>query len=138
VDRPKTIWGGRILTLYLNYVAGYTVTGPLLSLFERTHKYPVDDQGLLPWWLQRLGESKVRSASLVKVLSGGKIFWVLWSQSLRDSVPPTTKQNNLIFFQQKKRKKKNPEGETPALFAFESYFTGMVLTSLNSSGSVTF
>ena len=27
-------WGGRILTLHLNYVAGYT--GPLLFLFERT------------------------------------------------------------------------------------------------------
>ena len=29
-------WGCRILTLHLNYVAGYT--GPLLFLFERTHK----------------------------------------------------------------------------------------------------
>jgi len=39
-------WGGRILTLHLNYVAGYT--GPLLFLFERTHNYYVDNQGLLP------------------------------------------------------------------------------------------
>jgi len=30
--------GGRIFTLHLNYVAGYT--GPLLFLFERTHNYP--------------------------------------------------------------------------------------------------
>ena len=30
-------WGGRILTLPLNYVAGYT--GPLLFLFERTHNF---------------------------------------------------------------------------------------------------
>ena len=29
-------WGGRILTLHLNYVAGYT--GPLLFLFERTQQ----------------------------------------------------------------------------------------------------
>ena len=29
-------WGGRILTLHLNYVAAYT--GPLLFLFERTQQ----------------------------------------------------------------------------------------------------
>ena len=40
-------WSGRILTLPFNYVADYT--DPLLFLFERTHNYPVDDQGLLPW-----------------------------------------------------------------------------------------
>jgi len=39
-------WGCRILTLHLNYVADYT--GPLLFLFERTHNYSVDNQGLLP------------------------------------------------------------------------------------------
>jgi len=33
-------WGVGILTLHLNYVAGYT--GPLLFLFERTHNYYVD------------------------------------------------------------------------------------------------
>jgi len=37
-------WGGRILTLHLNYVAGYT--GPLLFLFERTHNFYVDNHGL--------------------------------------------------------------------------------------------
>jgi len=73
-------WGGRILTLHLNYVAGYT--GPLLFLFERTHNYYVDNQGLVPWRLRRLDRSKVRSASLVKVLSDGKISWILWSQGL--------------------------------------------------------
>jgi len=66
-------WGGRILTLHLNYVAGYT--GPLLFLFERTHNYSVDNQGLAPWRLRRLGRSKVRSASSVRVLSDGKISW---------------------------------------------------------------
>jgi hypothetical protein len=54
-------WEGRILTLRLNYVAGYT--GPLLFLFERTHNYYVDNQGLVTWRLRRLGRSKVRSAS---------------------------------------------------------------------------
>jgi len=53
-------WGGQILTLHLNYVAGYT--GPLLFLFERTHNYYVDKQGLVPWRFLRLGRSKVRSA----------------------------------------------------------------------------
>ena len=50
-----------ILTLHLSYVAGYT--DPLLFLFERTYNYYVDNQGLMPWWLRRLGGSKVRSAS---------------------------------------------------------------------------
>ena len=61
-------WGCRILTLHLNHVAGYTV--PLLFLFERTHNYSVDNQGLLPWWLRRLGESIVRSDSSVRCVPG--------------------------------------------------------------------
>jgi len=48
-----------MLTLHLNYVAG--CTGPFLLLFERTHNYYVDNQGLVPWRLRRLGRSKVRS-----------------------------------------------------------------------------
>jgi len=58
-------WGGRILTLHLNYVAGYTL--PLRT----------DPQGLVPWRLRRLGRSKVRLASLVRGLSDGKISWAL-------------------------------------------------------------
>jgi hypothetical protein len=69
---PLITWGVRILTLRLNYVADYTC--PLLFLFERTYNYYVDNQGLVPWRLRRLGKSKVRSASLVKILSDGKIF----------------------------------------------------------------
>jgi len=62
-----------MLTLHLNYHAGYT--GPLHFLFERTHNYPFDNQGLLPWRLRCLGdsESKVRPASLVRVGSDVKI-----------------------------------------------------------------
>jgi len=60
-------WGGWILTLRLNYVAGYT--GPLLFLFDRTNNYYVDNQGVVPWRLRRVGRSKVRSASLVRVRS---------------------------------------------------------------------
>jgi len=83
-------WGDQILTLHLNYVAGYT--SPLLFLFERTHNYSVDNQarGLVPWWLRRLGRSKVRLASLVRSLSDGKISWALGPQGLRNSPPPTT------------------------------------------------
>ena len=63
VNRPQIItWDGRILTLHLNYVAGYT--GPLLFLFERTHNYCVDNQGLVPWRLRRVGRSKVRCHTL--------------------------------------------------------------------------
>jgi len=40
---PRT-WGGRIIIRHLNYLAGNTV--PLLFLFEQTHIYPDDDQGL--------------------------------------------------------------------------------------------
>ena len=66
-------WGGWILTLHLNYVAGYT--GPLLFLFEQTHNCYVDNHGLVPWRLRRVGRSKVRSASLVRVLGDDKISW---------------------------------------------------------------
>ena len=61
-------WGCWMLTLHLNYVAGYT--GPLLFLFERTHNYSVDNQVLLPWRLRRLGRSKVRSDSSVRCVPG--------------------------------------------------------------------
>ena len=81
-------WGGRILTLYLNYVTGYT--SPIHFLSERTHNYYVDNQGLVPWRLRRVGRSKVRSASLVGILSDGKITWAMWSQGLRNPPPPTT------------------------------------------------
>ena len=50
-------WGGRILTLHLNYVAGYT--GPLLFLFERTHSNYVDNQGLMGW-LRLVGALKLQ------------------------------------------------------------------------------
>ena len=49
--------------MHLDYVAGYTnPLGPTTTT-----------QGLVPWRLRRLGRSKVRLASLVKVLSDGKI-----------------------------------------------------------------
>ena len=106
VNSPQIIitWGGRILTLHLIYIAGYT--GPLLFLFEQTHNYPVDDQGLSPWWLRCLGGSKVRSSSLVRFLSDGKISWVMWSQGLWNLPPPMAKQSNTCL--KKKLKEKHP------------------------------
>jgi len=68
---PYITWGVRILTLHLNCVAGYT--DPLFFLFERTYDYYVDNEGLVTWLLCRLGRSKVRLASQVKVLSDGEI-----------------------------------------------------------------
>jgi len=64
-------WNSWILTLHLDYVAGYT--SPLLFLFERTHNYSVDNQRFIPWRLLRLVRSQVCSVSLVRVLSDGKI-----------------------------------------------------------------
>jgi len=43
-------WGDQTLTHHFSYVASYT--DPLLFLFEQTHNYPVDDQGLSPWMSQ--------------------------------------------------------------------------------------
>ena len=76
------------LTLHLKYVAGYT--GPLLFLFKRTHNYSVDNHGFKAWRLRRLGRSKVRSASLVRVLSDEKDSSGTGSQGLSNPPPPTT------------------------------------------------
>jgi len=92
---------------HLNYVTGYT--GPFLFLFERTHNYYVDNQGLVPWWLRRLGRSKVCSASLVKVLSDVKISWDSRSQLSWNLPLPTTQSNNCLF---KKKGRKTPKEKT--------------------------
>ena len=96
---------------------------PLLFLFEPNHNYYVDNQGFVPWRLRRLGRSKVRSASLVRVLSDGKIFWALGPQDLRkSSTSHNLSKTTIVFFGTKKEgKKRRPEGQTPALLAFESY-----------------
>ena len=43
---PQTTSGGRILTLHLNYVAGYT--SPLLFLFKQAHNYLLTTKGFYP------------------------------------------------------------------------------------------
>ena len=49
---PQTTWVGQILTLHLNYVAGYTGPLPGLFLFERTQQLtPVTTRGK-PWRLR--------------------------------------------------------------------------------------
>ena len=67
---PRTTWGGRILTLHLNYVAGYT--DPLRFLFERTQQ-PMRLTTRGKAWFPCLGRSKVHSASLVRAVNDGMI-----------------------------------------------------------------
>ena len=82
----------------------------------------VDNQGLLPWRLRRVGRSTVRSASLVRVLSYGKISWAQGPKVRVILHLPQLKQSNTCSFEKKKKEeKRKPEGETPALVAFESY-----------------
>jgi len=104
-------WGDRILTLHLNYVAGHT--GPLLFLFERTHNCYVDNHGLESWRLRRVDRSKVRSATLVRVLSDGKIPRGRGPRVCQSSTAHNL--NKPTLFLLKKKEKKKPEGETPAL-----------------------
>ena len=60
VNRPQTTWGGQILTLHLNYVAGYT--NPLLFLFERTQPLTPSTTRGKPWRLHAwAGPKFVRS-----------------------------------------------------------------------------
>jgi len=105
-------WGGWIPTLHLNYVAGYT--GPLLFLFERTHNCYVDNHGLVPWRLRRVGRSKVRSASLVRVWSDGKISWAQGPKVCVILHRPQLKQSKTCSFEERKKKKKeNPKERHP-------------------------
>ena len=126
--------------LHLNYVAGYT--GPLLFLFERTHNYYVGNQGLVPWRLCRLGRSKLRSASLVKVLSDVKISWDPRSQLSWNPPPPTTQSNTYLSKSKKTEGEGAPASEKPSLSHFQYGNTtelgadGQFVTTLDSSGSV--
>jgi len=88
---------------------GYTV--PLLFLFERTHNYPVDNQGLLPWRLRCLGESKVRSASLVTVLSVVRFLGYSGPKICEIFHLPRISKAILVFFL--KKKKENPKEKDP-------------------------
>jgi len=50
-------------------------------------------------------------------------------------LPRLRKATLVLFYLKKSKGKRNPEGEKPALFAFESYLTG-ILTSLESFMSI--
>jgi len=52
----------------------------------------------------------------------------------KSSISHNLNKATLIFLEKKEEEKGNPEGETAALVAFESYLTG-ILTSVYSSGS---
>ena len=106
-------WGGWILTLHLNDIAGYT--DPLLFLFERT-------QQLLHW---QPGACALAAPSSGQVQSsfgliGESPQW--WKDLLDNVVPRSAKSSNLhnlskvtLVFWKQKNKKMEPEGETPAL-----------------------
>ena len=64
-------WGGRILTLYLNYVAGYT--DPLLFLFERTQHLTLLTTMGKPWRLRVWAGPKFTSSKI--------LFWPLFRAS---------------------------------------------------------
>jgi len=85
----------------------------LVFLFEHTHNYPVDDKGLLPWWLLCLGRSNILSASLERVLNDGKISWVLGSKGLVKSSFTHDQSKPTLFCS--KKEKETPEGEVPAI-----------------------
>jgi len=63
---------------------------PSSSSSNGPRNYSVDNHGLVPWRLRRLGRSKVRSASLVRVLSYENGPSGTESQSLSNRAPPTT------------------------------------------------
>jgi len=56
-------WGVGILSLHLNYVAGYRDTDHLLFLFERTYNYYVDNHGRIVWVMSRWRVSAVQYRS---------------------------------------------------------------------------
>jgi len=93
---------------------------PVPFLFERTHHYYVDNQGLVPWQLRRVGRSSVRLASLARVLSDGMISWARWSRSVKFSTSHNLSKATLVFLKKNEGKKRKPEGETPALLAIRA------------------
>jgi len=114
VNRPQTTWGGRILTLHLNYVSGYT--DPLIFLFERTQQLiPVTTTGK-PW---RLHVWESPGPKLVQPHRWGP--WVLkrflgyWGpqncQILH--LPRPSKSKRHIFFNKKEKKRKPKERDAP-------------------------
>jgi len=93
-------WGGRILTIHLNHVAGYT--DPLLFLFKRTQQLmPLTTRGK-PWRLRVWAGPKFRR--VIRSHRWGpwvmKRFLGYWSpQELRNLPPSTTEnQSNTCFF----------------------------------------
>ena len=61
-----------------------------------------------------MGRSKVRSTSLVRILSDGKISWARGPKVCVILHLPQLKESNTGCFEKKKKKKEKPEGETPS------------------------
>ena len=114
-------WGGRILTLHLNDVAGYT--GPLLFLFERT-------QQLLRWQPEACALVAPSSGQVQNSfgLIGESPQW--WKDLLGNVVPGSANSSNShnlskvkLVFWRKKPKERHPRCHE---FAFESYWAGIL------------
>ena len=107
VNRPQIIiWGGQILTLHLDYIAGFT--NPLLFLFKRTHQLtPLTTRGK-PWRLRVWAGPK-----LVRLHRWGPWF-IGWKDFLGTEVPrnceilhlprPSKSKPQHLFFVKKKQK----------------------------------
>ena len=71
-DSRPGVTGSSPFTLTTSLV----IPAPSSSSSNGPRNYSVDNHGLVPWRLRRLGRSKVRSASLVRVLSSSQnSFW---------------------------------------------------------------
>ena len=93
---------------------------PSSSSSNGPSNYYVDNQGLMPWRLRRLGRSNVRSASLVRVLSDGKISWARGPRVCVILHRPLLKQISTCSVGKKKKKKENPKETHPRWSAVNS------------------
>ena len=96
----------------------YTLTMSLVTLVPSSSSNgptttPLTTRGFWPWRFRRVGRSKVRSASLVRFLSDGKISWVQGPKVCVILHPPQLNQSNTCSFGKKKGGKKNPKERHP-------------------------
>jgi len=113
-NRPQIItWGGRILTLHLNYVAVYSDS--LLFLFERTQQLtPLTTRGK-PWRLRVWACPKFVRPHRWGPWVMKKIPWILGSPRTAKSFTSHDRANhsNTGLFFEKRREKENPKERDP-------------------------
>ena len=87
---PYVSWPGVAGSSPFTLTTSLVIPVPSSSSSNGPRNYSVDNHGLVPWRLRRLGRSKVRSASLVRVLSDENDSSGTGSQGLSNRAPPTT------------------------------------------------